>query len=824
LAASSEESPADAFVSRLDDRGTSLVYSSYLGGTNDDDGFGIARDRVGNAYVAGSTESTDFPTANPFQEANAGDYDAFVAKIAGPSAIRYLPEFSANSFYRNDDSSIGPIPIGFTINFFGQEYSSLYINNNGNVTFEYPMSTYTPFGLTTGGVPVIIAPFFADVDTRGAGSSLVTYGTGTVDGHRAFAVNWVNVGYYGSHADKLLSAQLVLIEREDVLGSTDGPSTGSFDIEFNYDKSQWETGDASGGSGGFGGYPVHVGYSNGTGVVGTFFELPGSGVSQAFVDFNTVTGLIHNNINSTHLGRYRFEVRGGAVQGADLAIAKTGPSIVSVGGTLTYQLTVTNNGPADVGAVTVQDPLPATLTFVSATASQGSCALNQNLAVVCNLGTIANGSSVTVTIVTTATAGGQVTNTAEVSGNLPDSNPANNSASAVTQVGGDLSFEPPTLDFEGNVDIICPAKRFTVQNIRDTSVTITGVTFDGPFNIDTNCRGRVLAPGDTCLVTVLFLPQAQGTFPGTVNFYTNVSPAPTVYAVTGHATPPCRLNGDAQATTVVRGTNMATFNVGDSNPSCFTSDIHLSCTNHAPATCSFGSVLIKPTQATSLTVSNLAALTGDSLNFRVVGTCCGNHSASVNLAVRVADFSVAVNTPRATVTAGQSATYDLSLQSINGLSGRVNLSCTGAPTGAACSVTPASLTLSGAGTTPFSVRVTTTARSLGAPGPKPQHLTPVFGPWISLTGVLWSMALALLAGLAGRRRSGRRAVLGLTVALLFVLLWAACAGGSNIFRQTLSTGTPAGSYTLTLTATYPAGQGGATSDVSHSTSLTLLVQ
>jgi hypothetical protein len=85
------------------------------------------------------------------------------------------------------------------------------------------------------------------------------------------------------------------------------------------------------------------------------------------------------------------------------------------------------------------------------------------------------------------------------------------------------------------------------------------------------------------------------------------------------------------------------------------------------------------------------------------------------------------------------------------------------------------------------------------------------------------MALALLAGLAGGRRSGRRAVLGLTVALLFVLLWAACAGGSS-FRQTLSTGTPAGTYTLTLSATYPAGQSGATSDLSHSTSLTLLVQ
>jgi hypothetical protein len=221
-------------------------------------------------------------------------------------------------------------------------------------------------------------------------------------------------------------------------------------------------------------------------------------------------------------------------------------------------------------------------------------------------------------------------------------------------------------------------------------------------------------------------------------------------------------------------------------------------------------------------VSNLTALTANNLNFQVVGTA-NEHSASVNLTVHVSDFSFVVNTPKATVPAGNSATYDLSLQSINGLRGRVNLSCTGAPMGATCSVTPASLTLDGARATSFSVKVTTTARSLGAPGPKPQNLPPFFGPWVSLAGVWWLMALALLAGLAGSRRSGRRAVLGLTVALLFVLFWAACAGTST-FRQTLSTGTPAGTYSLTLSATYPAGQSGTAGDLSHSTSLTLLVQ
>jgi hypothetical protein len=55
----------DAFVTKLNGAGSALVYSTYLGGRNDDQGFGIAADASGNAYVVGSTSSTDFPTQNP---------------------------------------------------------------------------------------------------------------------------------------------------------------------------------------------------------------------------------------------------------------------------------------------------------------------------------------------------------------------------------------------------------------------------------------------------------------------------------------------------------------------------------------------------------------------------------------------------------------------------------------------------------------------------------------------------------------------------------------------------------------------------------------
>jgi Beta-propeller repeat/Abnormal spindle-like microcephaly-assoc'd, ASPM-SPD-2-Hydin len=73
---------ADTFVAKINAAGSALAYSTYLGGTSTDFGRAIAVDSVGNAYVAGFTDSSDFPTKNAFQPANAGSYDAFVSKLS----------------------------------------------------------------------------------------------------------------------------------------------------------------------------------------------------------------------------------------------------------------------------------------------------------------------------------------------------------------------------------------------------------------------------------------------------------------------------------------------------------------------------------------------------------------------------------------------------------------------------------------------------------------------------------------------------------------------------------------------------------------------
>lgn len=86
----STNTPAQAFITKLNAAGDALVYSTYLGGSgNVNDGFGIAVDSAGEAYVIGDTDSVDFPTANPFQGVRQGRMDAFVTKfsVAGNSLV-----------------------------------------------------------------------------------------------------------------------------------------------------------------------------------------------------------------------------------------------------------------------------------------------------------------------------------------------------------------------------------------------------------------------------------------------------------------------------------------------------------------------------------------------------------------------------------------------------------------------------------------------------------------------------------------------------------------------------------------------------------------
>jgi hypothetical protein len=200
------------------------------------------------------------------------------------------------------------VDIGFQVNYFSTTTSQVWVNNNGNITFGSALTAFTPSPLGTLGQQ-IIAPFWADVDTRSAGSAMTQYGQGTVDGHAAFAVTWNGVDYFNATSSTHQSLsnffQLVLIDRSDT-------GAGNFDIEFNYGPINWETGDASGGHNGTGGTSARVGYAN---VDGTTYEFPGSNTPGSFLDGGPQA--LSSNSNDGTPGQYLFAARGGNVVGVN---------------------------------------------------------------------------------------------------------------------------------------------------------------------------------------------------------------------------------------------------------------------------------------------------------------------------------------------------------------------------------------------------------------------------------------------------------------------------------------------------------------------------
>lgn len=169
----------------------------------------------------------------------------------------------------NDDGSSGLITLGFSFCLYGDLYPSLYINNNGNVTFTSPLSTFTPFGFPSSPL-AIVAPFFADVDTRPLASGLVYYKVEVAP--KRITIIWNAVGYYNQQTDKLNTFQLILTDGNDPLIGIGN------NVAFAYEEMQWTTGSASGGINGFGGSAATVGVNKGDGVnyalVGRF-DAPG---------------------------------------------------------------------------------------------------------------------------------------------------------------------------------------------------------------------------------------------------------------------------------------------------------------------------------------------------------------------------------------------------------------------------------------------------------------------------------------------------------------------------------------------------------------------
>jgi hypothetical protein len=232
----------------------------------------------------------------------------------GPNAMIYPAGWNNNSVTRGDDNTFPTVDLPFDMTWNGTTYSNVNINMNGNATFGTAFTEYNPNRALSATGRNIMAPFWADVDTRNTSTGLCYYSdaasstAATVDGHTAFVVTWQGVARYNNTASPLNYFQLVIVDRSDI-------TPGDFDFWFNYDQMVWDYPTAASNS-----YP-HAGWAFADGSAG--YELAGGGTSGAMLDGGP-NALIAGSLNSGgQLGRYIFQVRNGTLANEPPVITKS---------------------------------------------------------------------------------------------------------------------------------------------------------------------------------------------------------------------------------------------------------------------------------------------------------------------------------------------------------------------------------------------------------------------------------------------------------------------------------------------------------------------
>jgi uncharacterized protein (TIGR03437 family) len=225
---------SDAFVTKLTPAGSALVYSTYLGGSGDDRAYGIAVDGARSAYVAGVTQSTNFPTQWPYQTTyQGGNYDAFVTKL--------MPEGNALVYSTYLGGSGSDVSYGIAVDRVGSAYVTGYTLST-NFPTQSPYQAKLQAGewdafvtkLAPAGNALVYSTYLGGsgsdsgtgIAVDGAGSAYVVGWTGSAD----FPTQSSYQATYGENQDsfvtKLASAGNALVYSTYVGGSAADTGTG----------------------------------------------------------------------------------------------------------------------------------------------------------------------------------------------------------------------------------------------------------------------------------------------------------------------------------------------------------------------------------------------------------------------------------------------------------------------------------------------------------------------------------------------------------------------------------------------------------------------
>jgi hypothetical protein len=720
--------PDDAFVAKISADGATLLYSTFLGGNQQEIAHAIAVDSFGAAYVTGTTISQDFPATIGAPDPNCGNdgrcdstvnnglvtSDAFMTKLNPEgSAIEYSSFFSHRGALFVDANGNPVLDPNGNFQYLGANDRGLGIavDQDGKAymtgTTDYPeIGPYAGFGLDA---------FLVVMSATGSDFLLVEDLGGSLE-DQAFAVA----------ADRSGNAYLTGITY-----SSDFPRTASafqasnrgngdaFLAKFNTTTGVLSYSTFLGGNGSDRGNGLAVDLSGRVYVTGVTSSsgVPfptTAGVLQGGCRLNTlgqcdgdafVTELDTTQIGAASLVVSTYVGGTGADTGLGIAVDTSGNMYVT-GFTNSPDFPVVeptafqqNYGGGNTDAfVSKLDPTATTLTYSSFLGGSNA----------------EEGSGIAVDRFANAYVAGQTCST-----DFPTKRPfqessAGNCDAFVSKVlvGPDIAISPATLSFTvQSVGTTSTAQTITVTSNGDSPLTISGVAISGEFAETDNCSGATLGVGATCTIDVTFSPTTPGPKSGTVTITDNALGSPHTLPLSGG-------------------------------------------------------------------ISGVAG-----------------------------DFSLSIDPTSTAVVAGGTASYLLTITPAAGYNARIDLSCTGAPRAATCSVSPSSVTLNGADPSTATISVSTAVRTLAPPGSGPSILHPgVGGRWLP-----WILALLLMATLVVSGR--RRALLALGMVTLLVLTWSACAGGSMVG---VPRGTPAGTYNLTIT--------GAAGSVTHSTTVNLTVQ
>ncbi|HEX6098596.1 MAG TPA: SBBP repeat-containing protein [Thermoanaerobaculia bacterium] len=511
---------SDAFLVKLNAAGSALVYATYLGGTLDDDGQSVALDAARNAYVAGTTHSANYPTANAIQAVNAGPPDAFLTKVnAAGSALVYSTYIGGSggdfgygvavdgggAAYVAGVTQSANFPVANAIQaaLAGTEDAFVLKVNAAGTAFVY--STYLGGSAADGARAVAL---------DGTGSAYVAGYTSSTNFPTANAVQGANAGAQDAFVTKINPAGSALVYSTYLGGSASEvangiavDSAGRAHVTGGTNSTNFPTAapvQAYGGT-----EDVFVTKFNAAGTALVYSTYLGGSLTErghavavgsagdaylagqtSSTDFPTA-----NPLQASQAGAGDAFVAK-LVDSADLAIAKAADGPFVAGQNSTFQITVTNTGATAALDVVVTDALPAGVTLVSATPSQGSCPGTSP--VTCNLGTVAGGSSATISLVVVPASPGPLSNTATVTTGSADPNAANDSSTVLVQVGenADLSI------------VKTAAGPFTANQNGSYSISVTN---NGPTAASAVTVTDILPAG----VTLISATPTQGTCSGT---------------------------------------------------------------------------------------------------------------------------------------------------------------------------------------------------------------------------------------------------------------------------------------------------------------------